>query len=59
MNDIEKEALPIQALFWLICYHCQTIAVAVLEQENVKLNICDDYWLENSFSPYFGGDITL
>ena len=58
-NNIEKEALPIWLLHKIIHKHCLTIAVAVLVQENVKVNICDDSWPENSCMPYFEGDKRL
>ena len=42
LTNVEKQALPIQVLLQVIYKYHLTMAVAVLVQENVKLNFVDD-----------------
>ena len=59
MREIKKQELSIQVFLYVIYHYCTTIAVVVLLQENVKLNFCDDSWLQIQLLSHFEGDNRL
>ena len=55
-NNIEKEALPIKVLLYVVYNYCIAMTVAVLVKQNLKVYFSADSHLKSSLFPHFEGE---